>query len=217
MWRLLKAELLYQWYTLAAFLALAVMVFAYGEGAAFLGLLIPFMMVNTLVPFRGREKRDRLQAMLPAPLAQIAAARILLVILPCLVWYTLFLTLGGLFREVGLNDLRSVIVFFSWIVAGYAATFAVNDTFLLSRSSTKMILLGFLALGTTTAMLGAIVFGKLSENPEAFDLKAIIEAFQANNPFAGLYGNLLFLMLSLALAALSIVTYTRRKSHLCTE
>lgn len=219
MWKLLKPELLYQKHTLAAFTAFAAAIVFWADEAGILALIIPFLMVNAIIPIRGSEKRDRLHAMLAISAHRVAAARILLVAVPCLGWYSAYLLLSGLFTELDLSALRTAVICFSIILSGYSIAFALNDAFLFTTAATKSILVGFVALGTLFSIFGLWAFRLFSKGPNAspIDLRAIIETIEAHNPFAGPFGNLLLLALSLALAALSVATYVRRRSYLCTE
>lgn len=209
MWRILEADLRYHKGILMMFLPL---ILAYSNG--FLpALAAPFLMVNSIIPFRSREKRDRLQAVLPVTLRQIGMARILLVILPCLAWYLVFLLFWWSYGAAGWEEVRWVMIFFGAIVAGYSVAFLLNDLFLFTRAATKLIVVGLLLFSLS---LWLALDLKSSASPD-FVVIRVIDTAQAYNPFRGVFGNFLFLAASLALAALSVFTFVRRKSHLCID
>ena len=204
MWQILEADLRYH---KSVFLIFLPFILAYSSG--FLPVLVvPWLMVNSIIPFRAKEKRERLLAVLPVPLRQIATARILLVMLPCLAWYLAFLLFWWAYQGVGWEEIRAAMVFWGLIVSGYSIAFALNDIFLFSRVATKLIFAALFLL-----FLGLWVYFDSARSSGAPALTSFFKTLQASNPFTGLEGNILLLGLSLALAALSVLTFTRRKSH----
>lgn len=205
MWRILEADLRYH---KSVFLIFLPFILAYSKGFLPAMVVTPWLMVNTVIPFRSKEKRERLLAILPVTLRQIAMARILLVMIPSLAWYLAFFLFWWTYSGIGMEEIRAAMVIWGLIVSGYSVAFAINDVFLFTRMAIKSIFAALLLL-----FLGLWVAYDFSNSSGAPALTTFLETLQASNPFAGLQGNILLLGVSLALAALSVLTFERRKTH----
>lgn len=214
MWKLLSAELRYNWWVLAAGFVLMPIIVLVGESSLFFMLFIVALPLSQgILSVRSSEKRDRLHVLLPVPLHQIGMVRVGVVLVPILAWGIVFLLARFARGPAGMPELRSFLILVGAMLAIYSVFFLLTDVVLVSLSRTRMALATatFLLAGSVLLSLGLWASVSQGERPY-LDIAAVIDFAAAHNPFAGVWGNLLFLALSVALASLSVLTFTRHRS-----
>lgn len=218
MWKLLSAELLYNWFVLLGgmVLAPAIALVSGNESPFFMLFIIILPLTQGMLAIRSKEKRDRLHLMLPVSPAQVAAVRVLLVIVALLLWGAACLAVVWMLGVAGWEALRSFGVLAGIVLTAFSGAFILNDLVLVSVSRARLaLLLAALAmLGTVLLSLGLWALYSQGNGAEFIDVPAIEDFLAAHNPFAGLGGNLLFLACSLLLSAASVATFTRRKTYI---
>ncbi|HSR51607.1 MAG TPA: hypothetical protein VLV83_12320 [Acidobacteriota bacterium] len=214
MWKLLNAELRYNWWVLAAgFVLMPIIVLAADSSLFFMLFIVALPLSQSILSIRSSEKRDRLHVLLPVPLHQIAVVRVAVVLVPILAWGVVFLLARLAAGPAGLAELRSFIILVGALLAIYSIFFLLTDVVLVSLSRARMalVLVTFLLAGSVFLSMGLWVMLSQGERPYV-DIASFIDFAAAHNPFAGLWGNLLFLALSIVLAALSVLTFTRHRT-----
>ena len=216
MLQILRAELRYGIWGLAIVLFVPV-VYGYeladGESTEFLIVLFAFLAVNTYFTVRNRENRDSLLAMLPVPAWQIAAARVLLVVIPTSVMIVPYVLLNLFQAPRSGFDGRFVVVGSALLLAVYSVFFISRDLLAdkLARHGKTMIGIAALVMGLLTAG-GVAVMIELNSGSAPSTIHELVTGIRAYNPFRGELGPAKFLGFSVLLAALSVLSYRRRRS-----
>lgn len=214
MWKLLNAELRYTWWVLLAGLVLGLLIILVNEDSlSFMLFIVLLPITQGILTIRAGEKRDRLHVMLPIPLHQVGMVRVGVVLVPILFWETVLLLAASARGPVGLAELRSLIVLFGAMLTIFSVFYILSDVVLVTLGKARMalVLMTFLLAGSVLLSLGLWVAMSQGSSPYV-DVASIIDLLSANNPFAGFWGNLLFLAVSLLLASLSVLTFTRHRS-----
>jgi hypothetical protein len=220
MWKLIKSDLDYHKNSILLFLGIIFFVFIYNTSispgnAEFLIFLMTFMMMNSFVTYRAREKRNRLHFRLPLSARELAGSRILFVyVLATLAIGILFISHQLFQRQVSFPYLRMTVlvgmsVFLSLLY------FIFYDIFisLFKKYGRFIVMLGVLVVAMFM-VLGIVVMKQTNEaGSSPGQLISIIDFIKNINPFAGRSGGIRFLRVILVLSFITIFTFNRRKSY----
>ena len=222
MWQLIRSELRYNWLKFGLFLAAVPLLFLielrYREvGASFFAFILLMMMVNTWYALQIREKRDFQHIQLPLSTRRIALARILMVILLSAGFVCFFVALRLALRpEVPLNP-RLVLSAAGGVILVFSLAFMFRDRFLGSKNLMRGKLLLVALLGATlVANVLTFTAGDRAreQGAEPPAIIRVFDFFERHNPTTTNLATAIFLAVSLALAALTVETFARRRSQI---
>jgi hypothetical protein len=220
MWKLIKSDLEYQKNSIIAFLGIIFFVFIYNTSispvnAEFMIFLMTFMMINSFVTYRAREKRNQLHFRLPLSTRELGGSRILTIyILAILAIGVLFISHLFFQRHVSFPYQR-ITIMVGLSVFLFSLYFIFNDIFtsLFKKYGRFIVMLAVLVLAMF-AVLGIVVMKQTNTTGSPPELMiSIIDFVKKNNPFAGNIGLIRFLILNLILLIITIFTFNRRKTY----
>ncbi len=210
----------YQKNSIIVFLGIIFFVFIYNEfispgNAEFMIFLMTFMMMNSFVTYRAREKRNRLHFRLPLSTRELGGSRILTIyILAILAIGVLFISHKLFQSQVSFPYLRmTVLVGISVFL--FSLYFIIYDIFtsLFKKYGRFFIMLGVLVLALFM-VLGIVVMKQTNTTGSPPGLMiSIIDFVKNSNPFAGRSGWIRFLRVILVLSFITIFTFNRRRSY----
>jgi hypothetical protein len=221
MWRILKAEIRYNWLNFVFFLAIVpvplVAEIRYGTGyPIFFAFILMLLMVNGWNVRYIQEKRDYQYTQLPVTAKTVAAARILMVLLACSAYVAWFVGLHiALMPSAHVNP-RGPLAVWGILVIAYSLGFIFRDRFIGTKALMRgkmllVILLGGTALLNLGVML-AVNRAKATGAPMPW-LAKVFELIERNNPASSNLNTALWLAVSLVLAYATVETYARRRSQ----
>jgi hypothetical protein len=221
MWKIVRAEIAYNWIRFAIFLGIVPLIHAgqarYETGylnlAAFITL---FLMVNGWNIRYVGEKRDYQLAQLPVSARRAAAARILMVLLPTAAFVGWYVALHIVFMPRVHINIRVPLMLWGLLVIAYSLAFIFRDRFVGTRAMMRGKMLLVAAGG---ALLILNVWTMLSVNrarAQGEPMPALVRIFEfveRHNPTTSDINMLAWLAVSFVLGCLTVETYTRRRSH----
>ena len=221
MWKLIKSDLEYQKNSILLFLGIIFFIFIYNAfispgNAEFMIFLMTFMMMNSFVTIRAREKRNRLHPRLPLSAREVGGSRILIVyILALLAIGVLFISHQLFQRQVSFPYQRiTVLVGISVFLFSLYFIFYDLCRSLFKKYGRFFVMLGVLVLALFMG-LGIVVMKQTNATGAPPGLMiSIIDFVKNNNPLAGNTGWIRFLILNLILSIITIFTFNRRKSYI---
>jgi len=238
MWRILRAEFSYSRVGYLSFLVLIPMTLIFGlfrpsPSALYITWLMTFLMINIWNASRIREKRELQLAQLPINSRNMALARVLLVALPAALVLLIYMLIHALMSPAlpvspdpgavagplgGLAfPLRGLLTLYGLVVLVFSLAFIFRDTFLGTRylKHGKIVLVLLIGLGVAANVYGIIAFRQARETGASPpEIIAAIGYLIDNNPSTTTARTIVFLAVCLASALLSMVTFTRRRTHL---
>jgi len=222
MWHLLKAEFVYHkkiylWYSCFLPLIVAWVISPpVSLSPNYLMFVLLFMIVQNWVVFRNKEKRDYLHAKLPLSMNRIALVRILMVIIPIITFFSILALIRIIIKPTQPVDFKNPIIYAGILLFGFSVYYVLRDRLLFimrnnqffkfTQQRAKLIVI---FVGLLLNILGVITFIK---RPSI--LGDIIKFIMTHNPFASEAGVIIFIILSLVFAYLSLITYNRRHEYL---
>ncbi|MCP4725247.1 MAG: hypothetical protein GY863_09435 [bacterium] len=220
MWKILRSEIEYnKWMAVAAFLMISMFIWyknwtGTDNDLNFFYFLMPFLILNSVVPIRFKEKRDQKNIMLPVTSRTVGASRIMLIFIPAILIYVMFYLLNSIFSQLETINPGTYILCFNLIIFIYSMFFIFYDLFNSLRKVNflrykKAVAIGIFAL---VLLLALNIFLFKSGLPESYS-KPIINVIDSiiNSDRTGLTR---FSVMTLFMAAASVLTYTNRKSFL---
>ncbi|MCP4725246.1 MAG: hypothetical protein GY863_09430, partial [bacterium] len=178
------------------------------EDTKFLYFLLPFVMINTMVPMRFKEKRDKRSIMLPVTAVSVGISRIIFVIIPTAFLYlTLILLDTTLTYHVNLN-IETYMLFFGIVLFIYSVFFIFYDigySFISKKFIAIAILFLVLALLLNITLFSGVIPESLTSGIFNF-IDQIIHSERTGLSW--------FIFVTLFLVIGSVFTYSRRKSYL---
>jgi len=220
MYKILKAELNYHklsWYSIVLLIPL-ILLYTGEEsesGTHFIIFLFPYLMINTIIPPRYKEKRDRLFTLLPIVNWHIALERIVLIIAVVSLYLISYSALYALIYPNQPSNFNSITLFFGIIIFIYSIFFIINDIFvhtLKHGSDDRGALTKFKGgMIIFIAILMLAGFYALYAKPPG--LLIFYNLIAENNPFSGEFGEIKFVFVSLLLAMISVFTFAKRRSY----
>jgi len=216
MWRMVKAEFIYnKGRILFAFLFIIAFSILFIKdsptSSIFPVLYIPFMILNQIIVFWNKEKRIRSHVLLPVTIRQIAAVRILLIVIPYFCINKIFLIIYNIFTPHWHFYYGQLIYILSVVFIFYSVYFILQDIFLKKGTNpVRMIIYIVFSVVGLGAILGIYLIAAGIPQPLADTFKFLSK----HNPFSIKYWAVSFLVMGLLSCFLTLVTYTRRKSFL---
>lgn len=221
MWQVIKAEFKYRWMNFALFSAsvpvLLLLQLHYQDASiGFLSFILLVLMINNWNAFQIREKRDFQHIQLPLPVRRLGLARILIVLISTTAFVGFFAVLHLVFRLGSPLNPRLLVTILAGVVLVFSLVFMFRDRFLGTKALMrgKMLIVAVLAavLALNIATWVAIDHARKQglEPPRA---SRLFEYIEHHNPASTNLSTLLFLVLSLVLACLTIETFARRRSQ----
>jgi hypothetical protein len=222
MWRILNAEIRYNWLNFVVMLALVPLVLALQIRYRwdYLAFLVYFLMLLSVNGWNVRyiqEKRDYQCAQLPVPTRAVAAARILIVVLGCAVFTGWFVGLRAVFAPSVHGNFRSPLALFGLLVMAYSLAFIFRDRFIGSRALMRGKILLVAALGALLVINVITMLTASRARAEGGPPPLMVRVFdfvERHSPTTSDLNTAVWLAVSLVLACLTIVTYTRRRSQI---
>ena len=212
MWQALYSELKYnQLILLLWFIIIPIsVVFKYYEPD--MSIMPVILLWVIVVKIRAREKRDRQTILLPVPVTMIASIRLLIIIVPCIIFILQLVLLNNLTVYNNVISLKLGTTIFGLILLIYSL-FCIFYDLVTKRSKntlrTAQMTIAFLFI--IPMILGIIVL-ILTKN--SLMLTNQIETFFTRmNPFSGSLGVIKFFLFSMIIACLSVLTFSNRKSY----
>jgi len=238
MWRILRAEFAYSRINYVIFLVFIPMLLIFGlyrpsSSALYVAWLATFLMINGWNATRIKEKRELQLAQLPVASPEVALVRLLMVSVPPAFILLLYVAVHLLLRpslpvpaDAGIAipvsnwlsmPVRALLTLYGLVVLVFSLIFIFRDTFLGTRflKQGKILLVILIGFGVAANIYGIALARRVSatgaQPPAAIRaLGYLIE----NNPSTTTARTLVFLVVCLACALLSILTFTRRRTHL---
>lgn len=136
MWQIVKAEFEYMAkmiFLVAGFIIPGALIYIrISPTAGISTMLLPLTVATIFQPLimRSIEKRERQQVLLPLPIRRIATARLLLVVLPTVFYYGLYLILYLVFKffsPLWFHDIFDLMMFFGLILFGFSLYLILRD------------------------------------------------------------------------------------------
>ncbi|MGD8628646.1 MAG: hypothetical protein PVH52_06155 [bacterium] len=238
MWRVLRAEFAYSRINYLVFLVFIPMALIFGlfrpsSSSLYIAWLMTFLMVNVWNASRIKEKREIQLAQLPITSRSRALVRVLMVAIPPALVLLLYVFIHMLMSpalpgapdanavtaEAGVSALpiRGLLTLYGTVILVFSLAFVFRDTFLGTRflKRGKILLILLIGLGVAANIYAFIAFRQASETgakPPA--IVAAIGYLIENNPSTSAARTTVFLAVCLASALLSMLTFTRRRTHL---
>jgi hypothetical protein len=238
MWRILRAEFAYSRTGFLIFLVFIPMALIFGlirpsSPSLYIAWLMTFLMINVWSATRIREKRELQLAQLPIDARNMALVRILMVAIPAALVLFLYMLIHMLLKpalpvsqEAAVMTapagalafpMRGLLTLYGLVVLVFSLAFIFRDTFLGTRylRHGKILLVLLIGVAVAANIYGIIAFRRAAET--GAQQPAIISAIGYlidNNPSTSTARTAVFLLVCLASSLLSIVTFTRRRTHL---
>ncbi|MFC1564544.1 hypothetical protein ACFL6G_06375 [candidate division KSB1 bacterium] len=217
MLKILKAEINYNKANLALMFLFLLML----SGSSFIRFFAAIIILYVMNSVRNKELRERRLAILPVGINNPAIARVLFFALPFLIYTLLTLIVLAIIRPDELELINRLLIGNGIIIGGFSVYFIVRDLFLdffrrLGFTKKKSVII-FMVIIVFFNLLGVytmIALQKEFPNPVEDIIKFIRVSILPNNPFAGEYGSLYFLICSMILGFGTIISYSKRKSFL---
>jgi len=221
MWRVLSAEIRYNWLGFTAAVVLLPLVVAlqgrYETGyMVLLAYFVMLLSVNGWTVRYVREKRDYCYAQLPLSARTVAAARILMVLLCCTVLTAVFIALQVAFAPSVHANVRVPILLWGLLVIAYSLAFIFRDRFIGTRALVGGKIVLVIALGATLVLNILTMLSFNRAQAEGGRMPAMVRLFdfvERHNPTTSNLNTAIWIAVSLALAYLTVETYVRRRSH----
>jgi hypothetical protein len=222
MWRILEAEIRYNWLNFVVMLALVPLVLAlqlryHSDYLAFLVYFLMLLSVNGWNVRYIQEKRDYQCAQLPVAARKVAAARILVVLLGCGVFTGWFVGLRAAFAPSVHGNFRVPLTLWGFLVIAYALAFIFRDRFIGSRALMRGKILLVAALGALVILNLFTMISAGRPRPEGAPPPLMVRVFEfieLHNPTTSNINTAVWLVVSLVLAYLTIESYARRRSQI---
>jgi len=221
MWRIIKAEFVYNRVNYLIFLAFLLPVLAYAglrQSAlpAFMAWLFMFLMVNNWNALRIREKRSFQLSTLPLPSRTVGTARLMMIVLLSGSFLLIFGMLQAILIPGGGSGVRPLLCLFALTLAIFSGALMFRDRFVGSKmlAQGKIIIVAVLGLGVVANFYFLVTARRAYETGQmrpAF-IRAIEWAFE-HNPAASNAGTVGCVLVGLGLGLLSVYTFTRRRTH----
>jgi hypothetical protein len=223
MWSIIRAEVSYHKYIFLIFLALMPALIVYETigpvEVVHPGIIIwmlVFLPVNTWVSVRAKDKRELQYMHLPVKAWEIGAARILIVLGSAVASTALYLALHLLFAHSAPLHLKVFLVSLLGVLFLYSMVFIVMDRVVGNKTLRDgktwiTILLAFMVLGNVYLLLLTRRARHTAGEPPLF-LK-LIEYIFKHHPFSTDVHTAVTICVVIALALLSIFTFTRRRTQ----
>lgn len=225
MWSILKAEISYNKILFAIYVMLVICVTfleqTLDDGGRFYVALILFLVIQNWLSFKAKEKRDRLIARLPKSQISIGGLRIGMMIastaLIICVYKVMHLLLGiqghANYPVTGWKLLSYVSI----VLFGFSLFFIITD-FLTPRLCElknfgilkERLFYILILLGILLQILGIVAF--ITKAPNV--VTKVFDALYFNNPFDDVQNIKVLAGISLLVAGISMVTYSRRRNYL---
>ena len=224
MFRIFKAEFDYNKYAFGGILAFVIPICileAMLEDLPTFYIIIPMFWIGLFwIMIRNKEIREYYFAQLPLSRCKLALARIGMIILYSLIIMGFYELIPFIFKFRGPANYpvstKNLVTYFAIVLFIFSTYFIIRDFtlfflrsnrfFKLNKEHTKTLLI---LIAVVLNLLGVFAF---IARPAI--IVNIFEFFIHNNPLADLNNVIRFSAISLALAVLSIASYTRRKAYL---
>ena len=220
MWTILKTELAYHKNSILLFLTIIAFTYLYNAvispgNAEFMIFIMSFLIINSIISTRLREKRNRQHFRLPVSAHHIALARVLDIYLPCCFAFVELLILHFIFQKNIPFQVGKISILIGIGIFLYSLFFIFYDLYSSFFKKYGKFLLVLLVLGLSAFMAAGILVMKQTNATGAPPglLISIIDFVKNNNPFAGESGWIRFLIVNLILSSITIITFGRCKSY----
>lgn len=220
MWKLLKSELDYHKNTIGLFLGIIFLMHLFDTSIApgnvdFIVALMTFMMINTFINSRAREKRNRLQFKLPISATQLGFSRLLMVYASGAAIVTAIIVGHLLFKSQAQFHFYRTGVLIGSSIFLFVVYFIFSDLFTaFLKKYGRFIMMVLVFVIALIFAFGIVVMRQTNATGSApMPLLAMINFLKNHNPFTGELGGLVFLILNLLLSTITIFTFNRRKSY----
>jgi hypothetical protein len=183
---------------------------------AFLIWMFVFLPVNFWVAFRAKDKRELQFMQMPIRAWEIGAARVLVVLGSALVSTAVYMVLHVIVTPSAPLHIKAFLVSVAGVVFLYSVVFIVTDRVLGHRglADAKIwitVVLAFMVLGNLYLLVATRRARRLSAEPPLF-IKAISYFFE-HHPFSTSLHTTVTVCVVVALALLSVWTFTQRKTQ----
>ena len=184
-------------------------------------IIVPMFWIGLFwIMIRNKETREFYFVHLPISRCKLAVTRIGMIVLYSLIIMTFYVLIRFIFRIRGTANYpvsaQNLVVYFAIVIFVFSVYFIIRDLtlfflrsnqfFKLKKEQSKTILL--------FAMLLVNILGVFALIMQPTLIGKIFEFFIHKNPFADVNNVIRFSAISLALAVLSIASYTKRKAYL---
>ena len=187
----------------------------HGESDTNLVLVMLAVFLSTYITSHSREKRDRLNRLLPVSVFQAAFMRLGIVVIPmgiliCEIWILLHFEMfkNATSLQFSINIAMAIILFYS------LASIAVDAKSEAPKRAVKKIMLIVVSILSIAMLLGVIAFSTITKSGEsAIPIRQIIDWVKIHQPFQGPFGFMRYLVFVLMTAGFNILAFIRRKSY----
>lgn len=223
MWRIVRAEVSYHRYVFLFFLALMPALIVHEMRGpverippGVLIWLLVFLQVNTWASVRAKDKRELQYMQLPVASWKIGAARIAVVLATGLASAALYAALHLGLAPTTPFHIKAFLASTLGVLFLYSLVFIVSDRVVGSRAfadakTWMVVLLGFTVLGNIYLLIATRRFRRSGGAPPLF-IRWLEYLFE-HHPFSTDLHTTVTICVVIALALLSILSFTRRKTQ----
>jgi len=190
------------------------------DGGRFYLAMLLFLLIQNWLALKSKEKRDRLLVILPLPIVSIAAMRLIMILVGA---FVLVLFYKGMHAILGIQGHANypvtpwrIVHYYSVVLFMFSIYFIATDLIaprMRERSQFEVIKERFLQILMGLALL-LNIFGIYAMLKRPDFLITVFELLYVRNPFIETANVQLFLVFSVFLAALSVVSFGRRKNYI---
>jgi len=223
MWRIIRAEVSYHKYIFLGFLAGMPLLIVHelaGPAEMIHPALIIYMLVllpvNFWVSLRAKQKAELQYTQLPIPAWEIGAARVVMVLGTALISFALYMVLHVVVAPSAPLHYKAFLVSTAGVLFLYSLVFIIMDLVMGNRhlQDAKIwitIILAFMVIGNVYLLIATRRIRRETGEPPFF-IKAIEYIFE-HHPFSTDLHTTVTVCIVVALALLSIFSFTRRKTQ----
>ncbi len=226
MWRVIKSEFAYHHKLFGGFLIIIPFFWLVVRSLAVadlpLGMLLfvmLFLLLQNWTTIRNKDRRERLQALLPLPAFQTALARMAVVVFAALVYGAIHYFFVNLIFSGKPFDMPFMLKVCAIVIIGFSLYFVLRDFF--AGFFRKFgIAKNSIVIGAVLVLLGLNFLGIFAlhlvktTGKSPVDLRPFLLFIVKSDPFAGEYGILKFFVWITIFSAVTVLTFRRRKSYL---
>ena len=214
MWQMLCAEMKYNLLILLLWSVIipnSVVIKYYESNMSIMPVMMILLWV-IVVKIRAREKRDRQTVLLPVPITAIASIRLLIIIVPCIIFILQLVLLNNLTVYKNVISLKLGMTIFGLILLIYSLFCIFYDLATKrSKNTLRTAQMTIVLLFVIPTILGIIILILIKNSSILTD--QITTFFTRINPFSGSLGVVKFFLFSMVIAGLSVLTFSARKSY----
>ncbi|KAA3617088.1 MAG: hypothetical protein D8M58_04170 [Calditrichaeota bacterium] len=221
MWSLIKSEISYLKTLLFVLMGLVPIIIYLGSAFDDIGnmpvLAVMFILIQNWGAMRTKERREFRFYLLPLSVVKIGIARLIILFTYGIIILSEYELLNRLFSVQTLSYKIPSLILFAIIIFGFSIYFIMRDLFLYSFRriglTAQRIITALVIAMVAINMLGIYMLIQSRQSDSVGMIGSIIDTLIQFNPFSGQYGALNFIITSILLALLTLVSYPKRQAY----